>query len=120
MTFPHINVKTKNFEAPVALTDFLEKRMATLEKLLPKGDVVCDVELEKTTEHHAGNIYRTEINIAFASKVLRAEAAEETMEAAIDSARNYMKRELEKSRSRSESLFRRGARKAKELFRFRE
>lgn len=119
MSFPYINIKAKNFEATEVITALLEKRMATLEKVLPQGDIVCDVELEKMTGQHAGKIYRAEINIAYAGKVVRAEAQEESMETAIDHAKGEMKRELEKIQSRSESLFRRGARKAKNLLRFR-
>ena len=120
MSFPHINIKAKNFTVLPAIQELLEKKLATLERVLPKGevDIICDVELEKITDHHqAGKIYRTEINISFAGKLVRAEATEESMENAIDHAKGEMKRELDKVQSRSESMFRRGARKAKDLFR---
>lgn len=121
MSFPRINTKTKNFTLIPELEKTLEKRLLTLERVLPKNtEVLCDVELEKITEHHhAGKIYRAEILISFAGTVLRADACEETMEAAIDHAKGEMKRELERMQSKKESLFRRGARRAKDLFRFR-
>lgn len=120
MAFPNISIKTKNLELTDALRDVLEKRLSTLERLLPKeGDTVCEVELAKTTEHHqAGNIFRAEINLSLGGQLLRAEATEETIENAIDRAKNELKAELRKMNSKNESLFRRGARRAKEMFRF--
>lgn len=120
MKFPHINTKAKNLELTPALEAYLEKRLSTLERHLPKSDaIVCDVELEKTTEHHQGGlIYRAEINLALGGQLLRAEATEETIEQAIDVAKNELKRELTKLTDKTESMFRRGARRAKDFFRF--
>lgn len=118
MSFPTINTKTKNFDLTPELQIVLEKRLMTLERVLPKDtEVMCEVELEKITEHRqAGKIYRAEVNISYEGKLVRAEATEETMENAIDHMKNEVKRELEKIQSRAESLFLRGARKAKKLF----
>ena len=120
MAFPHINTKAKNIDLTQTLEFYLEKRLSTLERLLPNSDAItCDVELEKTTEHHqAGKIYRAEINLSLGGQLLRAEATEETIENSIDRAKNEMKGELRKLTSKNESMFRRGARRAKELFRF--
>lgn len=120
MSFLRINTKTKNFTPTPALEEKLEKRLLTLERVLPKSvsEVLCEVELEKITEHRAsGAIYRTELNISFEGTMVRAEAIEESMETAIDHAKGEMKREIEKIRSRKESVVRRGARKAKDLLR---
>ncbi len=120
MAFPYINTKAKNIELTSHLEEYLEKRLATLERLLPKSDAItCDVELEKTTEHHhTGRIYRAEINLALGGQLLRAEATEESIENAIDVAKNELKRELTKLTDKTDSMFRRGARKAKDFFRF--
>lgn len=120
MAFPHINVKGKNIDLTPALQELLEKRLVTLERLLPQSDAItCDVELEKTTEHHqSGKIFRAEINMRLGGQLLRAEATEESIEIAIDTAKNELKRELTKLTAKTESMFRRGARKAKDFFRF--
>ncbi len=120
MSFPKITTKVKNFELTEALEEKLEKRFATLERLLPKGsvDILCEVELEKVTDHHqAGRIYRAEVNLSFGGRLLRAEAVEESMDEAIDRIKSELKRELEKTQSRKESLIRRGARRAKAFLR---
>ncbi len=121
MTFPHINTKTKNFQMTAEIEEKLNKQLISLEHFLPRkaADMVCDVELEKVTEHHqTGKIYRAEITLKINGTVLRAEATEETMENAIDRMKNEIKEELRRTNSRSESLMRRGARRAKEMFRF--
>jgi len=120
MAFPHINVKTKNIALTPELSDLLEKRLGTLERFLPESDaIVFEAELSKTTEHHqAGKIFRAELNLQLGGQLLRAEATEETIENAIDRAKNELKRELQKLTGKNESLFRRGARRAKDLFRF--
>lgn len=120
MAFPHINTKAKHIELTPQLENYLEKRLATLERHLRKSDAVtCDVELEKTTEHHqAGEIYRAEMNLLLGGQLLRAEATAETIEAAIDEAKDELKRELTKLTEKTDSMFRRGARKAKDFFRF--
>jgi len=120
MSFPTITTKSKNFEITAGLEEKLEKRFSTLARLLPKGntDVLCEVELEKITEHHqAGKIYRAEVNLSFGGQLLRAEAVEESMDEAIDRVKSELKRELEKTHSRTESLVRRGARRAKAFLR---
>ena len=118
MSFPNIMVKTKNFELTKTLRETLDKRLMSLERFLPKEeiDIICEVELEKITERHqAGRIYRAEVNMSFGGTLLRVEAVEETMETAIDHVKGEMKRELEKTHSRSKSLSRKGAREAKQI-----
>lgn len=120
MAFPHINTKAKHLELTPQLEEYLEKRLQTLERQLPNSEAItCDVELEKTTEHHrTGMIYRAEINLSLGGQLLRAEATEGTIESAIDVAKDELKRELTKLTEKTESMFRRGARRAKEFFRF--
>ncbi len=119
-TFPYINIKTTNFEQTAATEELLEKRLATLEKFLPEGEtmLVCDVELEKQTGQQSGRIFRAEINLQVGGTLLRATATEEKMEDAIEQAKNEMKTELIRTNGKRQSLFRRGAKKIKEMLRF--
>lgn len=119
-TFPHINIKTTHFEQTAVIEDVLEKRLATLEKFLPEGEtmVVCDVELEKLTGQQSGRIFRAEINLQVGGAHFRAEATEGRMEDAIEEAKNELKSELVRQNGRRQSLFRRGAKRIKEMLRF--
>ncbi len=119
-TFPQINIKTTQYTSTPEVTDYLAKRLQTLEKYLPENEtaLMCDVELEKLSDQHNGPVYRAEINLQVAGTLLRAEATAETMEDAIDQIRNEMKTELTRESGKRASLFRRGARRLKELIRF--
>lgn len=119
-TFPEIKVKSTNFSNTPELDELLTKRFATLEKFLPddESDLICDVELEKLSEHHAGPIYRAEVNLKIGGTLLRAEATAEHMEDAIDQMKNELKRELGDVSGKRASLIKRGARKIKEMMRF--
>ncbi len=118
MAFPNVSLKTKNLTLTPELLTHLEKRLATLERLLPKrgAAMVCDVELSKTTKHHqSGKIFRAEFNLKINNDLLRAEATEETIENAIDHAKNELKRELDKRSSKGKDVARKGARTAKAM-----
>ncbi len=118
--FPHIGVKTTDFEQTAEIEGILEKRLKTLEKFLPEGEtmMVCAVELQKQTGQQSGRIFRAEINLHIGDKLFRAEATEERMEDAIDQAKNELKSALVRARGKRQSLFRRGAQKIKEMLRF--
>jgi ribosomal subunit interface protein len=119
-TFPSINSKMTNFEQTDAIAEVLEKRLKTLEKFLPAGEtmLVCDVELEKLTDQQTGRIFRAEINLQVAGTLFRAEATEERMEDAIDRAKNELKTELVRTSGKRQSIFRRGAKRLKDMIRF--
>ena len=119
-TFPRINVKATNFEQTVFITEVLEKRLRTLEKFLPVDEtmLVCDVELEKMTDQQTGRIFRAEINLQVGGTLFRAEATENRMEDAIEEAKSDLKTRLIRASGKRQSLFRRGAKKIKDMLRF--
>jgi len=95
------------------------------QKFLPLGkfiherdDAKCDVELERTTEHNSGKIYRAEVNFFNNGKLYRAESTREQIEQAIDDVRDELRRELQRVRGKQYSLVQRGRRAIKEMLRF--
>ena len=121
-TFPRIIVKTSNFEQTAIIERVLEKRLKTLEKFLTASEVklVCNVELEKLTDQQTGRIFRAEINLQVGGTLFRAEATEMRMEDAIEKAKNELKTELVRTSGKRQSLFRRGAKRIKDMLRFGE
>lgn len=119
-TFPYINIKATNFEQTKCIEEILEKRLKTLEKLLPDSEtmLVCEVELEKLAGQQTGRIFRAEINLQIGGTLLRAEATEVKMEDAVEEAKNDLKRELVHVQGKKQSLFRRGAKRIKDMLRF--
>lgn len=114
------NIKVTQFELTTELSDYLDKKIDMLERFTDPGDttLICDVEVGKITEgQHTGRIYRAEINVHGRGIRLRAVALEESMTAAIDKAKNEMKCELRRSRSKGKTFLRRGGAQLKRLLR---
>lgn len=121
MAFPMINFKANNTEMDQRLQDLVDHKFQTLDKFIgDETDVKCDVEFEKMTAHVSGQIHRVEANLWLHGKLYRAEATEESFEAAIDEVRNELDKELRRANSKRESLIKRGGRRIKEMLRFGE
>ncbi len=120
MSFPTITIKVVNLETSTGLTSLVDQKFQTLEKLIPVGetDVYCEVELEKLAAHQTGKVYRAEANLRVAGKLYRGEANEDQIEKAIDVVRNELRRELEKSHGKRQSLVKRGKQAIKQMMRF--
>jgi ribosomal subunit interface protein len=114
-----INTKATNIEMTEAISDYLEKRLAALDKFLSNDEsAIVDVEVARTTRHHnAGDIFRAEINIHAKNKHLRAASEMSDLYAAIDDAQNEIVRELRSRKERSFDLVRKGGQKIKDIIR---
>ena len=76
------NIKATNIELTQEISDYLDKRLQSIEKLIDPNDTsaIFDVEVGKTTNHHqTGSIFRAEINLHIALKQFRATSEEETL-----------------------------------------
>lgn len=116
----NINIKATNMELTPAIRDYVEKRMAHLEKFISKhGDnAQVQVEVGKTTHHHnKGDVFRAEMNVTLSgnSYQFRAEAETEDLYAAIDLAKDELERELISFKGKREAIYRRGAKTLKSL-----
>ena len=81
--------------------------------------IKCDVEIGRVTEHHkSGKIFRAEINISIGKKMLRAEAEEVSINAAIDKVKDEISGRLKRQKNRKFALLKRGGGKIKKLLRF--
>ncbi|MFQ5661629.1 MAG: ribosome hibernation-promoting factor, HPF/YfiA family [Candidatus Paceibacteria bacterium] len=114
------NIKTTNIELTPEISDYLDKRLQAVEKLIDPEDTsaILDVEVGKTTEHHqSGNIFRAEINLHIAGKQMRASAEESTILNAIDKAEKEVARELRRLKGKRMRFMRKGGAKLKNLMR---
>ena len=77
------------------------------------------VEVGKTTDHHTnGEIFRAEINVHMKGRVLRAVSNKEDLYSAIDDVHDEIAEVLKGVKEKKESLWRRGARRVKNILRF--
>jgi len=110
-----LNIKATNMELTSAIRNYVEKRMAKLEKLLERADrVVIDFEVGQTTKHHQkGDIFRAEVTADIEGKIYRASTTEEDLYVAIDKVEQMIFRDIRKSSNRLKTLMVRGARSVK-------
>lgn len=116
-----INVKTKNYDVTHDVQEYLDERLASLEKLIGEhadDEVICDIELEKALAQEHGNIWRGEINLELRGDLLRAEARRESMNAAIDELKDEITKQLRRNKGKRTDIFRRSGAKLKEWLRF--
>ncbi len=115
-----INIKATNMHLTPEISDYLEKKINMLDRLIDPADtsVSCNIEVGKTTNHHkTGDVFRTEINLTKDGKYFRAVAEEETLNASIDEAKDEIMRELKSHKSKRQTLIRRGGARIKDLIR---
>jgi ribosomal subunit interface protein len=118
MIFKNITFKHTNIETDQKLDSLVEQKLVSLEKYVNKGsEVRVEAEFEKIPSHKSGPICRLEMNVWLDGSLFRAESTEETFEIAVDVVRNQLDQEMRKSNKKHSSLFRRGARKIKEMMR---
>ena len=104
---------------PTGVEDYLDKRLAAVEKFLDEseGEAICDVELEHTYGQRHGRVFRAEINLNVHGEFFRVEAKEESMNAAIDAVHDEILRRVRKSKTKHISRIRRGGEKLKKMMR---
>lgn len=111
-----ITIKTTLIDITPALTDYTEKRLGTIAKHTESTPTIT-VEIGKTTMHHRnGDVFRAEVNVITAlGKQYRAVSEKTDLYEAIDDVRTEIVRELKEGKSKTQTLFRRGAKKLKNL-----
>jgi len=116
-----INIKTTNIELTDTIRDYLEKKVAQIEKVItsPQAEPIVDVEIGKTTnaKRSGSDLYKAEINVEVAGKFYRYSAEEAELYAAIDKMKDEIVREIRKDKERRRDIFIRGARRIKDIIR---
>ncbi len=114
-----INVKTTNIELTPALDQYLRYKLSKVKKYIDEsnGEAMVDVEIGKTTEHHKqGQLFKAEINLVLPGQSLRrADIADFDLYTAIVTARDELVLQIKSTQQKQVTLFRRGARKIKEM-----
>lgn len=90
-------IKATNMEMTDAIKSYVEEKMMSLDKLTSHFDsaATMDVEVGKTSEHHQkGMVYKCEITMEIPGDLIRVEVVGEDLYAAIDEAKDDLKRKL--------------------------
>ncbi len=113
----NINIKTTNITLSAPISDYVNKRLRKIGKLLDSDpSIICDLELAKTTEHHQkGPIFKAEIHIVGSNKNVYATAEREDLYTAVDAVRDEVLRELRTKKAKNISFVRRGGARVKAM-----
>jgi len=114
----NINIKATNTTLTPAISEYIEKKLDTLNKFFKAEDALINVEVGKTTHHHkSGDIFKAEIRINASGEEYYANVETEDLYAAIDGVKDEIIRELTSKRKKTLRLFRKGGAKIKNLLR---
>lgn len=117
----NIRIKTTNYQMPQDVSDYIDKKLEDLTKLIDESYEAarCDVEVGRAAGHpEKGNIWRAEMNLVYKGQSYRAESNAETVNAAIDEVKDEMTRQLRRTKRFYRSLYRRGGALLKRMMRF--
>lgn len=118
-----INLRADNYELNEGIKNFVNDKVYAFEKFLPiseKEEVIVDVVLAKTTQHHNnGEIYRAEFALKYKKEFKHSEIISENMISSIEKACEEINRQILKTKEKKINLFRAGSEKAKKWLRFR-
>lgn len=119
MSFPKISFKHTQTEVNYKLQDLLTSKLSSLDRyLVPGGDSRCDVEFAKIAPHQNGDIYQVEVNLWIEGVLFRSVETSSTFENAIDAVRSSLDNEINRTKTKKTSLWRKGARRMKDMMRF--
>ena len=105
-----INIKATGIGLTPAIEDYIDKKVASLEKFFRNtGEVLVQVEVGKTTRHHkSGDIFKAEIHIKSPGEEFYATVNKDNLYAAIDEVKDEIVRELTSRHKKALRLFRKG------------
>src|SRR3989344_419359 len=108
-----INIKATGIELTQAISDYVYKKISSIEKYLDKKispNAIAQVEGGKSTHHHkAGNIFRAEIHITGVNVDLYAVSEMTDLYAAIDVVKDEIVHNILQLKGKRETLSRRSA-----------
>jgi putative sigma-54 modulation protein len=114
----NIIIQAKGLEMTPAISEYVAKKIESLDKFVDGEAVSATVEVGKTTDHHrSGDIFRAEVNVHLGGRTLRAEAEKDDLYAAVDAMKDEMAEEIRRFKDKHETTFREGAGEIKRIVR---
>ena len=112
----NINFNYNNHTEAQNLTDTTEQKLTSLKKFIAdNASIICDAEFDKVAANNKGSIFRFSVNLQVDGDMYRAEATEESFEAAVDEVRDELDKKLRRTKSKKDSLGKKAGRALKNL-----
>ncbi len=112
------NIRAAGIELTPAISTYVEKLTSGIEKHLSGEDIVVQIEVGKTSNHHKhGEIFRAEVRISGDGNDFYAASEKEDLYAAIDAVKDEIIREIKRKKNRRIFDMRRGQKIMKNVIR---
>jgi ribosomal subunit interface protein len=102
------------------IEEYLTSRVESVEKFLQHYQdevILVECEIDRSTHHKKGEVFRVEINLSVAGKLYRSEETNIDVRAAIDIAKDQLEKQIRRSKTKRFELFEKGARAIKNILR---
>lgn len=116
----NIHIKSTNFVMTPDIESLIKEKTASVEKFLDDAtdaEVLVEYEVERSTHHKKGDVFRAEANLTHKGSMLRAQSTKFDVRVAIDDVRNQLEKQIRRSKKKRSGLFSRGARAIKNMLR---
>lgn len=120
--YTHMETRTKltDYQITPEVQSYLDERLAVIEKLADERDAAAraDVELGRDTGHKSGDVYFAEINIHAGGDIVRSSARGESVNAAIDEAKDEILKQIRTRKQLHRRFLRKSGDALKRFMRF--
>ena len=116
----NIQIKSTNFQITPDIEEYLREKVSLVEKFLQNTqdeNILVECEIEQSTHHKKGNVFRVEINLTAKGKLYRSEETNIDVRSAIDIAKDQLEKQIRRSKTKRFELFHKGARAIKNILR---
>lgn len=113
-----INIKATSIELTPAISEYVEKKISSVEKYINKegAELLAQVEVGRITEHHkSGNVFRAEVHITGPGVDIYAASEQPDLYAAVDIVKDEVVHNAVQSKGKRLALARRGAEMVKNI-----
>ncbi len=112
-----VHIKASGVDSTPAFQEYVNEKIGALAHFVDRweerGSVAAWVEVVRTRHHRHGDVFTAVVDIRLPRKVLRAEQSAGDARAAVDAARDVLKRELERYKESRVEVLRRRRRQEK-------
>lgn len=116
----NIHIKSTNFTMTPDIEEYITSRVSSVEKFLQhyqNENILVECEVERSTHHKKGDVFRVELNLSVKGKFFRSEERSIDVKAAVDIAKDQLEKQITRSKSKRFELFEKGARAIKNILR---
>ncbi len=110
-------IKATNMELTEAISDYVNKKIESINKFVSFGEeVIIYVEVGKTTNHHKqGDYYKAEFEVILDGEKFFTDSEKSDLYKAIDDAKDEIIKRIKNSKSKKNTLYKRGATSVKKM-----